>query len=105
MGTLIVHIPKVYEKRNLLMEDHTSIDHIYMEDGNGGGFIAAETFMTPEPDCQAIVVNYQSDEVTFFKDKESKFINQLLKRKIPFEPVEAQFMMEPNKRNHQSKRQ
>ncbi|MCM3636507.1 hypothetical protein M3152_02155 [Sporosarcina luteola] len=104
METLILHIPKVYERRNLLMGDYTSIDHIYVEDGKGGGFIAAETFMTPEPKSEAIVVNYQSDEVTFFNDKESKFINQLLKRKIPFEPLEIRFVMEPNKKNHQSKR-
>lgn len=107
METLLVHIPRVYEKRYLLLEDYTSIDHIFVEDGNGngGGFIAAETFMTPEPDSQAIVVNYQSDEVTLFKDKESKFITQLLKRNIPFEPLETQFVLESNKKNHQSKRQ
>lgn len=103
METLILHIPKSYEKRYLLMEDYTSIDNIYMEDKNGGGFIAAETFMTPEPDAQAIVVNYQSNEVTLFKDKNSKFINQLLKRKIPFEPVEISFEMKPRrKKNHQT---
>ncbi|MGG0670181.1 hypothetical protein [Sporosarcina koreensis] len=104
METLLLHIPKVYEKRYLLLEDYSSIDHIYVEDGKGGGFIAAETFMTPEPDSQAVVVNYQSDEVTIFKDKESKFINQLLKRKIPFEPVQTQFVLSTNKKNHQSKR-
>lgn len=104
METLILHIPRVYEKRNLLMGDYTSIDHVYKEDGNGGGFIAAETFMAPEPDFQTIVVNYQSNEVTLFKDRESRFINQLLKRKIPFEPVEISFRIKPknNKRNHQS---
>ncbi|MCM3709252.1 hypothetical protein [Sporosarcina luteola] len=104
METLLLHIPKVYEKRNLLMGDYTSIDHVYVEDGNGGGFISAETFMAPEPNSEAIVVNYLSDEVTFFNDKDSKFINQLLKRKIPFEPLEIQFIMRPSKKNHQSKR-
>ncbi|MFC5604853.1 hypothetical protein [Sporosarcina koreensis] len=104
METLLLHIPRVYEKRNLLLADYTSIDHIFAEDGNGGGFIAAETFMAPEPDAQAIVVNYRSDEVTLFNDKESKFIKQLLARKIPFEPVENHFIMRPNKMNHQSKR-
>lgn len=104
METLLLHIPKVYEKRYLLLEDYSSIDHIYVEDGKGGGFIAAETFMTPEPDSQAVVANYQSDEVTVFKDKESKFISQLLKRKIPFEPVQTQFVLSANKKNHQSKR-
>lgn len=103
MEQLELHIPKVYEKRYLLLEDYQSIDHIYMEDENGDGFIAAETFMAPEPDTQSVVVNYQSDEATLFLDKESKFLNQLLARKIPFEPVKTQFFMEPKEKNHQSK--
>ncbi|MCM3744145.1 hypothetical protein M3193_08320 [Sporosarcina luteola] len=103
METLLLHIPKVYEKRNLLIRDYISIDHAYLENGNGGGFIAAETFMTLGHDSEAIVVNYQTDEVTFFNGKDSKFINQLLKRKIPFEPLAIQFIMRSNKKNHQSR--
>ncbi|MFS0690442.1 hypothetical protein AB1K89_14505 [Sporosarcina sp. 179-K 8C2 HS] len=104
MEQLMLHVPKVYEKRYLLLEDYTSIDHIYVEDGNGGGFIAVETFMLPEPETQSVVVNYQSDEVTLFLDKESKFLNQLQRRKIPFEPVHTQFFLHPKEKNHQSKR-
>ena len=102
MEQLIIHIPKVYDKRYLLLEDYTSIDHIGMKDGNGGETFAAETFMSPEPDCEAIVVNYRSDEVTLFNVQDSKFLRQLQKRNIPFEPVENQFVMRPNKKNHQS---
>ncbi|WP_432363737.1 hypothetical protein [Sporosarcina sp. UB5] len=95
METLILRVPKLYEKRNLMLEGHDSTDHIFVDDENGG-FIAAESFISE--DAEALVANYQSDELMMFKNGESDLIKRMLKRKVIIEPVETHFMMRPENR-------
>lgn len=100
METLLLHIPKLYEKRNLILKDYASIDHIREVDDYGGSRIAAETFMMP--DTQGLVANYDTNVLTVFKSGESKFLNELLTRKTAMEPIEVTFQMLPNSKRKSS---
>lgn len=100
METLLLHIPKLYEKRNLILKDYTSIDHIREVDEYGGLRIAAETFMMP--DTQGLVANYNTNVLTVFKSGESRFLNVLMTRKIAMEPLEVTFEMKPNSKRKSS---
>jgi hypothetical protein len=100
LETLLIHIPRLYEKRNLILKDYISFDHIREVDEYGGHRIAVETFMMP--DTQGLVANYETNVLTVLKSGESKFVNELLARKVAMDPLEITFIMKPHSKRNSS---
>src|SRR3954449_10666909 len=97
LSNLVVHIPKLYEKRNHIMKNCVSVERIREEDENGVPYVVVEAFEMPGQ--ESLVANYKTNLVTFYTGRKSKYIEELLARRIAMQPLEMSLVLDmPKKR-------